>query len=177
MSRLVVVSNPTAFAARYGTSVPVAGQYVGRLDNGGERLRLLDGSGEEVLDFEYRDWHPAADGGGMAMEVADEQATPDTWNDRAQWRAGTTQGGTPGTGGPDDGLRLTAQVSAGGLVLRFPAAAGRSYTLQASGALEASGAWTPILEVPGRPEARQVEHLEPLPGGQRFFRVVSKAGP
>ena len=175
--RLVVVSNPTAFAARYGTSVPVAGQYVGRLDNGGERLRLLDGSGEEVLDFEYRDWHPAADGGGFAMEVVDEQATPDTWSDKAQWRAGTTQGGTPGTGGPDDGLRLTAQVSAGGLVLRFPAAGGRGYTLLAAGALEAGGAWTPVLEVPARPEARQVEHLEPLPGTQRFFRVVSKAGP
>jgi hypothetical protein len=175
--RLVVVANPTVFTARHGASVPVAGQYLGRLDNGGERVRLLDARGEEVLDFEYRDWFPAADGGGFAMEVVDEQAAPDTWGDKAQWRAGSSLGGTPGTGGPDDGLRLGAQVSAGGLVLRFPAAANRRYTLQASGTLEAGGAWTPILEVPARPGPGPVEHLEALTGGQRFFRVVSNPAP
>ena len=65
-ARLVIVANPTAFAARYGAAMPVAGQYVGRLDNGGERLRLVDAQGEEILDFGFKDWFPGADGGGKA---------------------------------------------------------------------------------------------------------------
>ncbi len=174
--RLVVVADRAAFAARYGTSVPVAGQYSGRLDNGGERLRLLDARGEEILDFSYKDWHPATDGGGYSLEVVDEQANPDAWSDKTQWRASGTVGGTPGTGGMTAIPRLGAEPTAAGLVLRFPAAANQRYSLQVSDSLE-QAVWTSLLEVPAQPEARQIERTEPVSGERRFFRVLAPAGP
>lgn len=174
--RCVVVANPAVFAARYGTAVPVAGQYSGRLDNGGERLRLIDARGEEVLDFNYKDGFPAADGGGYSLEVVDEQADPDAWDDKAQWRAGSTPGGTPGTGGPAEGLRLAAELTTSGLVLRFQAAAQQRYSLQVSEALE-HGVWSSVLEVPALPEARTIEQTQPLSGERRAYRVLVPVGP
>ena len=41
-ARVLVVKNASAFAARYGGGLPVAGQFVGNLDNNGERIQLLD---------------------------------------------------------------------------------------------------------------------------------------
>ena len=174
--RLVIVANATAFAARYGAGVPVAGQYVGRLDNGGERLRLIDAQGEEILDFGYKDWFPAADGGGYSMEVVDEQAGPDRWGDKTQWRVGSVLGGSPGTGGPAEGLRLTAELTPNGLLLRFPAGGNQRYSLQVSEALEL-GVWSSVLEVPALPDARIIERTEPLSGVRRSYRVVVPTGP
>jgi hypothetical protein len=50
----VVVSNPEAFQARYGTSLPILGVYTGRLSNDGEAIQLLDAVGENVLEFTYK---------------------------------------------------------------------------------------------------------------------------
>lgn len=174
--RLVVVASTTAFAARYGASVPVAGQYVGRLDNGGERLRLVDAQGEEILDFGFKDWFPGADGGGFSMEVVDEQASPSRWGDKTQWRVGSNPGGSPGAGGPAETLRLSAESTASGVVLRFPAAANQRYSLQVSEALE-RGLWTSVLEVPAQPLARPIKHTEPVQSDRRFYRVLVPSGP
>lgn len=96
-ARVLVVANAVAFAARYGPGLPVAGEYTGRLDNGGERLRLLDAANEEILDFVYDDaWYPATDGQGFSLVIVDESAEPDAWGQRQHWRAGRTDGGTPG---------------------------------------------------------------------------------
>ncbi len=96
-ARVLVVANAIAFAARYGPGVPVAGEYAGQLDNGGEHLRLLDASQEEILDFEYNDaWYPAADADGFSLVIVDETAEPDAWGQRQQWRASDVSGGTPG---------------------------------------------------------------------------------
>ena len=175
-ARLVVVANATAFAARYGTTVPVAGQYVGRLDNGGERLRLVDAQGEEILDFGFKDWFPGADGGGFSMEVVDEQASPDSWGDKTQWRVGSVLGGSPGTGGSAEGLRLSAELTPAGLRLRFPALVNQRYSLQVSEALEL-GIWSSLLEVPALPNARTIERTEPLSSERRSYRVLVPAGP
>ncbi len=174
--RLVIVANVTAFAAQYGTAVPVAGQYIGRLDNGGERLRLVDAQGEEILDFGFKDWFPGADGGGFSMEVIDEQASPDSWGDKTQWRAGSVPGGSPGSGGPAEGLRLSAELTPAGLLLRFPASPNQRYSLQVSEALEL-GVWSSVLEVPALPNSRTIERTEPLSGVRRSYRVVLPTGP
>lgn len=87
-------ANPTAFAARY-PSVTVYGWFGGRLDNGGERLALLDQTGALVLSVDYRDsggWPHEADGGGYSLELVDPAGDPDA---AANWRA-TTLLGTPG---------------------------------------------------------------------------------
>lgn len=95
--RVVVVKNGLAFASRYGWNAPlVAGQYTGSLENNGERLRLVDASGEEILDFSYNNsWHPMTDGLGFSLVVVDENAAPETWNNRSQWRVSGFLGGTP----------------------------------------------------------------------------------
>ncbi len=175
-ARLVIVANASAFAARYGATVPVAGQYVGRLDNGGERLRLVDAQGEEILDFGFKDWFPGADGGGFSMEVVDEQASPDRWGDKTQWRVGSVLGGSPGSGGPAEGLRLSAELTPTGLRLRFPALVNQRYSLQVSEALEL-GIWSSLLEVPALPNARTIERTEPLSSERRSYRVLVPAGP
>jgi hypothetical protein len=102
-ARAVVVRDLAAFASRY-PAVPaaaIAGRYTGALDNSGERLRLLDTGGEEILDFEFNDaWHPITDGLGFSLVVVDEHAEPDAWSRRSQWRPGGLPGGTPGEDEP-----------------------------------------------------------------------------
>jgi hypothetical protein len=99
--RLLVVKNPAAFTSRYGSNIVLAGVFSGSLDNAGERLQLLDANGEEILDFTYNNsWYPLTDGLGFSLMVADEQATPDAWNNRGNWRANSTLHGTPGSDEP-----------------------------------------------------------------------------
>ncbi len=98
---VLVVKNLPAFRARYGEDFIVAGQYGGYLDNGGERLRLIDATGEEILDFSYdHDWYPMTDGFGFSLVVRDEQAEPDAWSNRSNWRASGTLGGSPAAEDP-----------------------------------------------------------------------------
>ena len=80
---VLVVKNLSLFTNRYGNGFLIAGQYVGSLDNAGERLRLLDSVGEEILDFAYNNsWYPITDGLGFSLVVVDQQAAPDAWNKR-----------------------------------------------------------------------------------------------
>lgn len=96
-AHVLVVKNAAAFGERYGAALPVAGAYVGSLDNAGERIELLDAAGEEILDFSFDDdWYPITDGHGFSLAVVNENAAPDSWNDQAQWRPGGTLHGTPG---------------------------------------------------------------------------------
>ena len=100
--RVLVVRNVAAFAARYGSLTNVAGAYVGALNNGGERLTLLDASGEEVLDFSYNNsWYPFTDGQGFSLVVVDETAPPDAWGHSSNWRASAYEHGSPGVAEPN----------------------------------------------------------------------------
>lgn len=95
-ARVLVVKSLSAFAARYGTGLPVAGQYLGALENEGERLQLLDASGEEILDFSFDDdWYPVTDGLGFSLVVVNELAEPDAWNSAANWRPSGALHGSP----------------------------------------------------------------------------------
>jgi len=98
---VLVVKNLGAFTARYGSGLPVAGQYSGTLENRGERVQLLDASGEEILDFSYdNQWYPITDGFGFSLVVVDEQAEPDAWGRRGQWRASGALAGSPAANDP-----------------------------------------------------------------------------
>ncbi|NIP97892.1 MAG: lamin tail domain-containing protein, partial [Akkermansiaceae bacterium] len=81
---VLVVSNLAAFEARYGTGLPVAGEYPDdNLRNGGERLKLSFGAGIPIQEIEeYSDSHPwpeSADGGGHSLVLVgvDEVLNPD----------------------------------------------------------------------------------------------------
>jgi Lamin Tail Domain/Concanavalin A-like lectin/glucanases superfamily/CotH kinase protein len=76
---LVAVNKISAFTALYGPSVPVAGQFDGRLENGGEILRLVEPGSTPDLDrvvdeVRYDDdppWPAAANGSGPSLQVID----------------------------------------------------------------------------------------------------------
>jgi hypothetical protein len=95
-SRLCVVENPAAFAFRYGTNLPVAGQYAGNLNNAGDSLRLTDAAGRAIAEFTYDDippWPTLPDGSGPALVLAAPNLDPALG---ANWRPSYTFGGKPG---------------------------------------------------------------------------------
>lgn len=98
---VLVVADTNAFAARYGTGFSIAGRFTGSLENGGERVRLVDSSNEEILDFTYNNsWYPITDGLGFSLVIVDENAEPDTWSSKAAWRPSGALNGSPGISDP-----------------------------------------------------------------------------
>jgi VCBS repeat-containing protein len=97
---IVVVSERTAFEARYGTGILIAGVYSGNLSNGGERIRLVDSANVPIQDFTYDDdpattpaWPQSADGDGYSLTV---RSVAGNYNLPANWRASHLLDGTPG---------------------------------------------------------------------------------
>ena len=77
--RVVVVSNPAAFALRYGNNVPVAGQFSGNLNNNGEDIDLRMGTGDVIFSVSYGDadpWPVTADGLGATLELINSNVSP-----------------------------------------------------------------------------------------------------
>ncbi|MDB6036116.1 MAG: Spore coat protein CotH, partial [Verrucomicrobiales bacterium] len=94
---VVVVKNASQFLNRYGGGRPIAGEYSGSLDNNGERLQLVDASGEEIHDFSYDPaWFPVTDGLGFSLVVIDALALPETWGASQSWRPSAELSGSPG---------------------------------------------------------------------------------
>jgi hypothetical protein len=100
-AHVLVVKNLAAFTSRYGAGLNVAGQYVGFLDNGGERLQLLDAVNEEIHDFSYNNsWYPITDGPGASLVVVDEAADTGVWGNKEGWRPSATDFGSPAQNDP-----------------------------------------------------------------------------
>ncbi|MCP4191799.1 MAG: tandem-95 repeat protein [Planctomycetaceae bacterium] len=94
---VVVVENLGAFSTRYRDSSRVAGQWSGRLGNGGELVTLA--VDEQVIQsFAYDDlWLPATDGGGVSLEIANPtQLDLAAWSSALSWQSSRYSGGTPG---------------------------------------------------------------------------------
>ena len=95
---ILVVKDINAFQAKYGTGRYIAGQYTGSLDNGGERIRLVDALGTTILDFNYNDgWRSITDGDGYSLTIINP-ANPDVnnWGSKDSWRASAYVNGSPG---------------------------------------------------------------------------------
>ncbi|RMD82824.1 MAG: hypothetical protein D6815_08175, partial [Candidatus Dadabacteria bacterium] len=98
---VLVVADPTAFEARYGPGLPVAGQYAGNLANGGERIRLVDPAGNAFVDFRYEDfWYPEADGAGRSLVARDPAQPVALFGRKEGWRPSGWIGGSPGAAEP-----------------------------------------------------------------------------
>lgn len=104
--RVVVVDDVSAFRSRYGDTIRIAnggdgqdgnnGEYGGRLNNGGEAIKLVDRLGRTIQQFHYDDippWNSGADGTGNTLEIADAL---DVANDPYNWNVSAQLGGTPG---------------------------------------------------------------------------------
>jgi hypothetical protein len=101
--RVLVVSNRSAFELRYGSDLPVIGQYGGVLSNAGEDIDLVDGTGAVQFTVNYGDndpWPLRADGFGSTLELIDpEGLIPAEQSKYYSWRASTEVGGSPGSAG------------------------------------------------------------------------------
>ncbi len=98
-ARCLVVASQAAFEARYGTGRPIAGEFEGNLDNGGERLRIEDIVGEEVLDFTYDDdWFPVPTGQYRSFVVRDAVPAYDSYSTPTTWALSADQNGSPNAG-------------------------------------------------------------------------------
>jgi len=97
----VLVRNEAAFTNRYPTvasssEVQLFGVYAGTLDNGGERVRLVDCDGLTVATVKYNDkdpWPREADGDGFSLVYT---GTDDDQDHAEKWRASNLIGGSPG---------------------------------------------------------------------------------
>jgi hypothetical protein len=100
---VLVVENLPEFQKVFGTSLPVAGQYEGSLDNSGEKICLVDALGAEIHLFEYKDsWYDITDGKGFSLTIKDPfAADPALWNHKSGWRPGSLAGGSPGSDDTD----------------------------------------------------------------------------
>ncbi len=99
---VVVAANPATFASRYGTSIPVAGQFTGKLSNEGEKVALTGQWNAPVLSLTYnngRSWPLAAAGAGHSLVPRQADMT-DSQDYGANWRASTYRIGSPGQADP-----------------------------------------------------------------------------
>lgn len=99
--RVLVVHNRAAFLSRYPQAQNIAGEYLGSLSNGGERLTLHDAVGEVILDFQFDpQWHPITDGAGFSLVVRDFSVPYSAWADPGTWSVSASNSGSPGTEDP-----------------------------------------------------------------------------
>ena len=91
----VVAKDPDRLATNV-VSGEILGPFAGALNNGGERVRLVDAAGREVVDVRYGDhgdWPAQADGAGHSLVFEDFDQNP---NDTRAWKASRRIGGSPG---------------------------------------------------------------------------------
>jgi hypothetical protein len=82
---LVIAKDSASFASAYGATIPIVGEYTGRLLNTGERLALVKPGATEPLDVVIDEvhyesvfpWPATADGFGPSLQRID--ATQDSW--------------------------------------------------------------------------------------------------
>jgi hypothetical protein len=97
----VLARNPAVFGSKYPGRV-VNGVYTGRLDNGGETLRLSTLSGSTVLSVPYQErapWPLAPDGYGFSL--VPRAGARFNSDQGVHWRASSLAGGSPGADDPD----------------------------------------------------------------------------
>ncbi|MCO8125250.1 lamin tail domain-containing protein [Stieleria sp. TO1_6] len=98
----LLVGNPTAFMAAYPDVDPtrIVGVYNGKLSNSGERLRIVDVNGLEIVDVNYNNadpWPAWADGGGGSLVLRDPANTPVDQTGKPYHYIGSVEmGGSPG---------------------------------------------------------------------------------
>lgn len=99
---LLLVENASLFTNRYpSVTTQIAGNWSGKLADGGERITLQAADGRVVFEASYNDssaWPERADGQGSSMVLLHHDADP---NDPRSWGDSDTLFGTPGAaGGP-----------------------------------------------------------------------------
>jgi len=98
----LLARNSAALAERY-PGIHVNGTYTGKLNNGGENLRLSTPFGQTAIEITFGNnppWPVMADGFGFSMVPVDAATVPNS-NQGGDWRISSEPGGSPG--GEDPG--------------------------------------------------------------------------
>ena len=171
----LVGKNQAALQIRYPGLV-VDGVFDGRLANEGETITLSAGIGAPVLSVTYDDaapWPLHADGLGLSLIL-------DT-DSELGFRVGKILGGSPGSDNsglakPADDLVLTVtRLGNGMLRVSFEGVQGRSYSLQASLALDQE--WQSLSSFFPKTSGKVSHTISPRVSRERFFRLVTPANP
>ena len=173
---VVVVSDILAFRALYGNGITIVAEWSGgTLSDSGERILLRGPLGNVIHDFTYGEggsWPEQADGQGFSL-VADKRS-------ELGFRVSVTPGGSPGSDNSDfkpaDDLVLTLTRLANGMLrVSFAGVQGRSYSLQASLALDQE--WQPLTTFFPETSGKVSRTISPRVSRERFFRLVTPANP
>ena len=98
---LVVTNEDRKLKKEHEGTYFVASQYIGKLSNGGELLRLIDANGNLIDEVEYDDsgdWVDGPDGSGLSLTLI---STDLENSDPANWVPSENFGGTPGRSNTD----------------------------------------------------------------------------
>ena len=99
---ILVVQDQAEFTDSYssnGNSFNIAGEFEGgtKLSNGGERIVLVDASGQTIHDFSYEDNYPITDGIGFSICINNpESSNLLDWDTATNWSPSNSLGGNPG---------------------------------------------------------------------------------
>jgi hypothetical protein len=118
----ILASNAGMFASRYGFRP--AGEYAGQLDNGGERVTLVDAAGDTLVTVRYKDeapWPVEPDSTGRSLVPSNLQVYGNP-NEPEYWTVSSNRYGSPAADDAATGVEFHAHVSPDGFVLEqnFP---------------------------------------------------------
>ncbi|HAN84215.1 MAG TPA: hypothetical protein DCQ59_13390 [Verrucomicrobiales bacterium] len=100
---VVLVSNLSAFRARYGDTPTVIGVYESLLSNSGETIRLAYALNTTIIELKYDDndpWPNSPDGDGYSLVLAEPMSSPNH-SLASNWTTSNLMGGSPGSPEPD----------------------------------------------------------------------------
>ncbi|HEX2749677.1 MAG TPA: lamin tail domain-containing protein [Verrucomicrobiales bacterium] len=114
-AQTVLVNDLPSFQSRYGSSLNVAGEYTGALDNNGEELalRLANPWDANVLRFRYESTWYDTNGTGLSLILASNSTDIHDFDSKSSWATGPN-GGSP-AGGTVQGNDLASWLTAHGL--------------------------------------------------------------
>ena len=118
---VLVAQSPAELAAAAPSippSVQTFGPYTSRLNDGGEKIELVDAIGRTIQEFDYKDgWFEITDGLGFSLTIRDpSNSDPNDWDRKSGWRASFANGGSPGEGDsllvlPEDAVIINELLS------------------------------------------------------------------
>ena len=118
-SHLVVCADEDAVRAKYGITNTI-GNFIGRLDNDGERISIDIFAGGPVFAVSYGDrnqWPAEADGTGHSLVLKDAHASDPGNNDN--WTFSEVKGGTPGLSDFEEVTVRETEIFSAGSVWKY----------------------------------------------------------
>ncbi len=163
-ARVLAVHTTAAFQSRYGSDLPIGGEYAGSLSDSGDRIEVRGPLGDLILECRYADgWYPATDGSGFSLVLNNDSVSPLELSDEASWRPSSHEGGSPGAG--DLPRPAVPRVVINELVNHSGLTGVDKIELQNLSAAPADiGGWF-LSDDPGIPRKYQIPHGATLPPG------------